>query len=85
MDVSQDKNRRKNDAWLKKQIRKFEQDKRLMHSMALIRQGSRIRKLKRVPSNCRTPKQVCIHCQRNYVHKLNNGYDSKTCNECLPR
>ena len=49
---------------------------------ATIRQGSRTRKLKRVPRHCSSPKQICIKCKKTRIHPNEKRKNSKICKAC---
>lgn len=41
------------------------------------------RKYKAVPKGCSTPRQVCIKCLTNVIHKNDSNYESKICKSCI--
>lgn len=38
---------------------------------------------KTLPPKCKTPKRICIVCQKNKLRKGSVNYDLKKCQECL--
>lgn len=37
---------------------------------------------KNIPMGCKTPKLICIKCQKIVIPKLSKRYESKICEDC---
>lgn len=40
------------------------------------------RKYKAIPKGCSVPRQICIVCREERIHKLSPNYSSKVCKDC---
>lgn len=40
---------------------------------------------KNLPAKCKTPKRICILCQKTVIPKQSLRYESKKCESCVPK